>query len=88
MKVFREKYLYVYGKKNEILAPNGYDTLYLLSNCFEKVGIDVDKVKQCLYDTKNYHGASGLISFDENGDVSKPFIVKIVRNRTFVKYEG
>ncbi len=88
MKSFREKYFAVYGKKNEVLAANAYDTVRILSICFESIGTGVDAVKDCLYDTKGYKGASGEITFDENGDVSKPFIVKTVRNGTFVKYEG
>jgi branched-chain amino acid transport system substrate-binding protein len=46
MKTFREKYLTKYGVRNEMLSANAYDTLYIMSNCFEKVGIDVDAVKQ------------------------------------------
>ncbi len=85
---FQKKYQQIYGTRSEMYGATGYDTVYILSNCFEKVGIDVENVKQCLYDTKNYPGASGTITFDENGDVSKPFIVKTVRNGTFVRYEG
>ncbi len=85
MKRFRETYLKTYGKRNEMLAANAYDTIMLLSRCFERVGTDVEKVKMCLYGTKNYSGASGTFSFDENGDVSKPFVVKMVKDREFVK---
>ncbi|MBI3260587.1 MAG: penicillin-binding protein activator [Ignavibacteriae bacterium] len=84
---FQTKYQQLYGTKSEMYGATGYDTLYILSNCFEKVGTDVEKVKQCLYDTKDYRGASGILSFDKNGDVSKPFIIKTIRNGTFMKYE-
>ena len=86
-KSFQDKYIKEYREKSEMLGANGYDSLILLSNCFEKVGNNAKKVKQCLYLVKNYQGASGILSFDENGDVSKPFILKTVKNARFVKYE-
>ena len=86
-KSFQDKYIEEYGEKSEMLSANGFDSLMLLSSCFEKVGNNVEKVKSCLYSIKNYQGASGVLSFDENGDVSKPFILKTVKNGQFVKYE-
>ena len=88
MKIFREKYQKEYGDKNEMLSANGYDTLYLLSNCFEKVGVEVDNVKNCLYGVKGYKGASGILTFDENGDVEKPMILKTVKGGQFIKLQS
>ncbi len=86
-KQFQEKYLNKYGTKNEMLSANGYDTLYLLSYCAEKVGNNTDRVKDCLYQIEDYQGASGILTFDENGDISKPFVLKTVKNGQFVPYE-
>ncbi len=84
---FQSKYQDKYGQKSEMLSANGYDTLMLLSHCFEKIGDDVEGVKSCIYSVENYQGASGILSFDESGDVSKPFILKTVKDGEFVKYE-
>ncbi|KKS39727.1 hypothetical protein A3E04_01890 [Candidatus Kuenenbacteria bacterium RIFCSPHIGHO2_12_FULL_42_14] len=86
-KSFQERYQKIYGSKSEMLAANGYDTLSLLSYCFEKVGTEVEKVKNCLYGVKDYQGASGVLSFDKNGDVVKEFILKTIKNGQFVPYE-
>lgn len=84
---YQDKYYNQYKEKSEMISANSYDALRILSDCFEKVGIDVEKVKNCLYDIKNYSGASGILTFDKNGDVSKPFIIKTVKNSQFVKLE-
>jgi branched-chain amino acid transport system substrate-binding protein len=70
----------------DTIAANSYDAAFLLSNCFERFGTDSQNVKSCLYQTKNYHGASGTFSIDENGDAVKALIVKTVRNGKFAKY--
>jgi len=88
MKVYRDQYFAKYNEHNEMYSAAFYDTLNILSACFEKVGIDVEKVKQCLYDTQDYQGASGILSFDANGDITKPFIFKTVKDGQFVKYEN
>ena len=86
-KEFRQKFLSTCGVTAEVFAANSYDALMVLSNCFKKAGIDSVKVKGCLYGTQNYNGVSGTLSFDQNGDVEKPFIVKTVKDGKFVKLE-
>ena len=41
---------------------------------------DLDTLKERLYALKNFNGASGTISFDDNGDVTKPFEIGQIRN--------
>jgi branched-chain amino acid transport system substrate-binding protein len=84
---FQRKHLQAYGRESEMLGANGYDALMLLSSCLEREGDDPARVKECLYGTKEYHGASGVLTFDRNGDVRKPFIMKTVRDGRFVKLE-
>ena len=84
---FRGAYKEKYGRENEMLAANAYDALQILSLAIEKTGPDPLKVKDYLYTVKNYDGASGVFSFDENGDVVKDFIFKTVRNGEFVVLE-
>lgn len=86
MKDYREKYYSKYNERNEMYSASCYDTLNILSNCFEKVGPEVERVKKCIYDTQNYQGASGVLSFDQNGDITKPFIFKTIKNGQFVPY--
>lgn len=85
---FQSKFFAEHNSNGDMISANGYDALMLLSKCFESVGAQTDKVRDCLYSTKEYHGASGVISFDANGDVKKPFMLKIAKNGTFVLYEA
>ncbi len=84
-KSFQEEYFSEYGRKSEMFASEAYDGLMILNNCFNRAGVEVDAVKDCVYQTQNYFGASGTIGFDSNGDVSKNFIIKTVKNGRFVK---
>lgn len=84
---YQEKYKSKFSSGSEMISANSYDTLKILSWCLEKVGAEVEAVKQCLYNTQNYGGASGTISFDKNGDVTKNLFIKTVKNGQFVKLE-
>jgi branched-chain amino acid transport system substrate-binding protein len=86
-KAFQEKFVAAFGVKSEMLSANSFDALTLLSSCFEKVGVETTAIRDCLYATQNYQGASGILSFDKFGDVKKPFILKTVKDGEFVKLE-
>ena len=50
-------------------------------------GDNSECIKSFLYKVKDYPGVGGLTTFDQNGDVVKPVILKTVKNGQFVKYE-
>jgi branched-chain amino acid transport system substrate-binding protein len=83
---FNKKYRERYGEDSEMFAANAYDALKIVRMCIEKVGNDGEKIKDALYKVKDFKGASGITSFDGNGDVLKSVMVKIVKGREFVKY--
>lgn len=56
-----------------------YDTVLLLSELIERCGDTAAKVKDCLYRTKNYEGASGRFSIDSNGDAVRDYEILEVR---------
>jgi branched-chain amino acid transport system substrate-binding protein len=89
MQNYQSSYFEEYGIQSEAVAANSFDALILLSNCFEKFGVNTNRVKECLYNVKNYSGASGTFSFDKNGDVvGKKFILKTVKNGEFVLHSS
>ena len=87
-KKYQEKYLAKFGLKSEQNAANSYDALELISHCLNRVGNNNEKVKDCMYTIKNFPGATGSLTFDQNGDVSKPFILKTVKNGQFIKFNN
>ncbi len=76
---FRSKYKARYDKEPEILCDNGYDAVYMLKYGIEKAGrYNGQSIKDALYTLQDFHGTSGEMSFDRNGDVHKPFGLKTV----------
>jgi len=87
VKKFVESFQVKFGSLPEVYAANNYDTLKLISLAVKKVGNSGEVIKNYLYSVKDYKGVSGDLSFDENGDVIKPMIIKKIQNGQFVKYE-
>lgn len=84
---FVTKYSEKYGDKPEATGANSYDSIKILAEIFKKYGFESDQIKQGLYNTKDYEGVSGTLSFDEYGDVIKSVMLKTVKNGEFVPYE-
>ncbi len=53
-----------------------YDAVKILTQALAECDENVECVKQAFYRTKNYSGASGVVTFDKNGDVSKTYVLK------------
>lgn len=90
-KAFVEKAKALFGNYPEINIARTYDALHIaaeaLKECDKENNISGECVKTQLFKT-NYEGALGKISFDENGDVSVPYVLKTIKNSEFALYEG
>jgi len=70
-----------YEIKPELFAAEAYDIINLIAKAIKKTdSTDPTKLKEYLYTIKNYQGASGIITFDKNGDVLKPMAIKMIIN--------
>ncbi|MCK4445511.1 MAG: ABC transporter substrate-binding protein [Candidatus Marinimicrobia bacterium] len=87
VKKFVEKFKEKYHTAPEYYAPLGYDAVKILTLAIEKGGFGPEQIKNALYKIKNFPGLTGTTSFDKNGDVIKPFILKTVKNGEFIRYE-
>lgn len=70
-------------------APLAYDAVYLLANAIEQAGsLDRAGIRDALAATRDFRGATGIISFDGNGDPENKDVI-IIRfqngQRTFFK---
>lgn len=81
---FVSKYEKLYGDKPENFAAQSYDALKIISIAIKHGGYTSNGIKDQLYKIKNYNGVSGITTFDVNGDVIKPAIIKKVINGEFV----
>ena len=79
---FKEKY----NDEPGLTADSAYDIPYLLKIAMEECEdiYDVDCLKNELLQINKYEGASGIITFDENGDLAeKTYAVVTVKNGKF-----
>src|SRR3989338_4952391 len=81
------KMLTTYKQKYNEDAPfpsfmaNMYSQFYLIKDAIEKVGLDTEKLRDYLYELKEWKHALCSLTFDKNGDpVGLPYSVKKVEN--------
>lgn len=83
LKAYREKY----GENEPPCdVALGFDAYLIAINAIGAAGtsIDGDAIRDKLAATKNFPGASGNITFDENGDPIKSVVIKTITNGKFV----
>ena len=79
-KAFMELYRKEYGVEppSPAFMAAVRDILYLIKESIEKVGDDPDKIAQYLYSLEYWDGATGKITFNENGDPTLPYSIRTV----------
>jgi len=88
VKNFYKNYRDKYGKDPQNFASNAYDAVMLVAKAMEKYGFTSDAVKKGLYEVKDYHGASGIFSIDENGDVEQKMLIMVIKDGKTRLYEN
>ncbi|MEX1014547.1 MAG: ABC transporter substrate-binding protein [Candidatus Paceibacterota bacterium] len=77
---FRQKLL---SKTDQvtICAPQSYDSVQVFKEAIESAGTDRENIKDALYNIDGYQGVSGVISFNEKGDLlSAEYDIKMFTN--------
>lgn len=84
LKAYREKYGEDAKPPSE--AALGFDAYMLAINAINTAGTSIkgEAIRDQLAATKNFPGASGNITFDENGDPIKSVVIKTIINGEFV----
>ena len=84
----KDTHMEVYGKEPHAFTGESYDAGKLLMQAIKAVGTDAAAMRDYLYAVEGYKGASGTITFDENGDVSsKELALYTYKNGEIVEYE-
>jgi len=82
---FKSNYVKTYNKEPGLVADYSYDALNLLVEAAKLGGgVSGEQLKAGLGKITDFHGASGLINFDKNGDVIKPAGLKTVKDGKYV----
>jgi len=84
---FISAYKNKYNEKPQILTDVGYDAMKLILMAVKSGARTGIEVKEYLAKMDVYEGASGLIKFDEKGNVHKPMILKTIKDKSFIKYK-
>ena len=89
-KSFYEKYDSTYMEKPTGYSASAYDAANILISAIKKVKEkDPEKIAKVVALTKDFPGVTGLISFDEKGDLTTPgFVLSKVINGKFVVLEN
>ncbi len=88
-KKFKEEYEKAYaGKQVNAFGALGFDSYILALDAMKRANsADPKAIRDALAGTKDFEGATGLITLDANGDATKTAIIKKVADGNFV-YEG
>lgn len=83
-KQFLEAYKDEYGSAEpEAAAALGFDAYLILINAIERAGVGCtgEELRNALLDTVDFQGASGIITFDNNGDPEKSVVINTLRQK-------
>ncbi len=83
VQTFIEQFKVNFGKNPGFPAAHGYDTGKILFSLIGKYGASPDSIRINLLEGQ-FTGVTGTMKFDENGDVLKKFVVKIITNNEFL----
>ena len=86
---FIYRYKKKYGREPLSLSALGYDSYRIIIEAIKRAGTAEDgkKLRDEIASTSDFRGATGAISFDENGDALKDVVVMQVRSGKF-KYHS
>ncbi len=89
---FEAKYQAKWGEKPDAFSLNAYDGAWIILNAIKATSskamngnlkVDRDKVRDFVAKTKDYDGASGKITFTENGDLVANIGIYTAENKQF-----
>jgi len=86
VKSFVDNYKNAYGEIPNIWAGYGYDDVKIAALALEEAGIKPEKIKEQLYQIKNFPGVTGNTTFDKNGDVIKELRIMKVQHGKFLPF--
>jgi branched-chain amino acid transport system substrate-binding protein len=88
VEAFRTAYQQLYGQEPGVVSDTAYDATMLILNAIAEAKTHGaprgEALRDALLKVRDYPGASGTLSFDENGDVVKPIALFTLREG---KYE-
>lgn len=75
-----------YKNEPDVLAAYGYDLMNITLKAIKNNYDNSEKIKNALYNLRNFNGVTGQTSFDLNGDVTKTAGIKVIKQGKFEWY--
>jgi branched-chain amino acid transport system substrate-binding protein len=83
-KIFLDAYRKKYNKEPAAVTALGFDGYLVARAAIEKAqSLDTVKIRDAIAATKDFPGAAGMITLDENGDAAKSAVIKTVKGGKF-----
>jgi branched-chain amino acid transport system substrate-binding protein len=83
---FLDAYISKYGERPSLYAATAYDAIRLIALAQSSSDKSKEGMQKFFAAIRGYQGASGDITFDSDGCVTKPVFLKVVRNGQFALY--
>jgi len=85
---FVNSYTSRFNNPPDFISGNSYDAINVIAGLFKNGATSADQIKTGLYETREFPGVGGQMTFDQNGEVTKPIAVVVVRGGKFLRFEG
>ena len=83
IKSFVESYKRKYFIEPDVLGAYGYDLINIIIKSIQDCNYNLTKVKDALYQIKDFQGVTGETTFDKNGDIEKTAGIKMILDGKF-----
>lgn len=85
---FISKFKRKFGKDPDWASSHTYDAVLVAADAMRRGASSGEEIRRKIDSTRIFHGVTGTITFDENGDViEKPVKIRVVRRGKFVPFE-
>ena len=85
---YLKNYYKRYKKDSDQFSALAYESLEIVVNALNNCeDTNTDCIKNELYNTNNFQGVTGKLSFDKNGDTEKEVFLKTIKDGKFVLFE-
>jgi len=83
---FVTRYKVKFNEEPGIWAAHSYDAMKIIGLSIEGGGSTSSEIQKVMSTIKDFKGVTGIMSFDEHGDVIKPIRFYTVKNKKFIPY--
>ncbi|MHC4957716.1 MAG: ABC transporter substrate-binding protein [Planctomycetota bacterium] len=73
-----------FGHDPDSFAAHGYDAMYLVFRAVQRAGLNRTRIRDELARTRDFHGATGIISFDHRGNDVRGVEFAVVHDNKFL----